>query len=181
MKHAYTSWLLIALALLATACGADRNIKRGEKHWALGEYFDAAAQFKQAYTKTPVKQKKERAQLALKMARCYEKINMAERSVAAYRNADRYTPITVQERLNYARQLLKTEKYKLAETQFCTVLDSLPNNPLAQAGLTTARNAAQQKKEGSRYSVRRFDAFNSRRADYSPMFLGNDRLYFTST
>ncbi len=58
MKHAYTSWLLIALALLATACGADRNIKRGEKHWALGEYFDAAAQFKQLTPKRPSNRKK---------------------------------------------------------------------------------------------------------------------------
>ena len=29
------------------------NLKKGEKALALGEYFDAAAQFKEAYRKTP--------------------------------------------------------------------------------------------------------------------------------
>lgn len=37
--------------------------------------------------------------------------------------------------------------------------------------------------KGSRYTVKKMDIFNSRRADYSPMLLGDefDQLYFTST
>ena len=56
-----------------TACGIDKNIKKGEKYLALGEYYDAADQFKQAYTKTPTKEREKRGQRALKMAYCYER------------------------------------------------------------------------------------------------------------
>ena len=45
---------LFALFVLIS-CGAERNFKRGEKHLALGEYFDAANEYKQAYQKTPSK------------------------------------------------------------------------------------------------------------------------------
>ena len=37
--------------LLLISCGIDKNLKKGEKFLALGEYYDAADQFKQAYTK----------------------------------------------------------------------------------------------------------------------------------
>ena len=64
--------LVIALALFSS-CGADRNFKKGEKYLALGEYFDAATEFKQAYTKTPAKERERRGQIALKMAASYDK------------------------------------------------------------------------------------------------------------
>ena len=35
--------------MTVTGCGADKNLKKGEKYLAIGEYYDAATQFKQAY------------------------------------------------------------------------------------------------------------------------------------
>ena len=54
---------------------------------------------------------------------------------------------------------------------------------LTNNGLTSAQQAPEWKQKGSRYTVKRMDIFNSRRADYSPMLFGDDfdRLYFTST
>ena len=59
----------------------------------------------------------------------------------------------------------------------------MPNSVLVKNGLESARKAPVWKKEGSRYKVKRMDVFNSRRDDYSPMFLSDDysQLYFTST
>ena len=56
--------------MLLTSCGIDKNLKKGEKFLALGEYYDAAEQFKQAYSKTPAKERDKRGQRALKMAHC---------------------------------------------------------------------------------------------------------------
>ena len=42
--------------LLLTACGAEQNMKKGEKFLAIGEYYDAANQFRQAYQATPAKE-----------------------------------------------------------------------------------------------------------------------------
>lgn len=90
------------------SCGIDKNLKKGEKFLALGEYYDAADQFKQAYTKTPSKERASRGKIALKMARCYDKINSTPKAIAAYRNAVRYNQASIDDRLAYARLLLKT-------------------------------------------------------------------------
>ena len=37
------------------SCGAERNIKKGDKLFAIGEYYDAAEQYRQGYAKIPAK------------------------------------------------------------------------------------------------------------------------------
>ena len=165
------------------SCGADKNLKKGEKYLALGEYYDAASQFKQAYSRTSPKDKEKRGKIALKMAHCYSRINSTQKAIAAYSNALRYGQATTADQLQYARQLLKNGSYKQAETEFLAVLDSMPNDVLAKNGLLSARMAPKWKEQGSRYTVKHMDVFNSRRDDYSPMLFGDqyEYLYFTST
>lgn len=169
--------------LLLISCGIDKNLKKGEKFLSLGEYYDAADQFKQAYTKTPPKERENRGKLALKMARCYNKINATPKAVNTYRNAIRYNQASLDDRLAYARLLLKNGDYKQAEKEFRILVDSMPDNILAQNGLKSAQMAPSWKKAGSRYQVKKMDVFTSRRADYSPMLQGDEyeQLYFTST
>lgn len=169
--------------VLLSSCGLDGNVKKGEQYLALGEYFDAAEQFKKAYSKTPAKEREKRGKLALKMALCYERINASQKAVAAYRNAVRYNQADTLAHLSMARQMLKIGDYKNAATEFKLVLDTFPDNILAKNGLESAINAPQWKKDGSHYTVKKQDVFNSRRADYCPMLGGDqhDKLYFTST
>lgn len=175
--------LLVLSLLLLASCGAEKNMKKAEKFMAIGEYYDAASQYKQAYSKTPPKERDRRGLIAGKMAVCYRKINSTPKAVAAYRNMVRYNKATVDDRLELGRQLLKNGDYKQAAEQFGVVLDSLPDNVLARNGLLSAQQAPAWKKQGSRYTVKRMDVFNSRRAEYSPMLSGDqfDQLYFTST
>lgn len=176
-----SAFLLAVLVLVS--CGAERNFKRAERHLALGEYFDAANEYKQAYQKTPPKDRERRALIASKMAFCYDKSLQTGKAVAAYRNVIRYKQANMEEHLALARQLMKEGSYAAAEAEFKLVLDSLPDNTLAKEGLIAAKNAPRTKEAGSRYTVRKMDIFNSRRADYSPMLFGDayDQLYFTST
>lgn len=175
--------LLVLSLLLLASCGAEKNMKKAEKFMAIGEYYDAAAQYKQAYSKTPPKERDRRGLIAGKMAVCYRKINSTPKAVAAYRNMVRYNKATVDDRLELGRQLLKNGDYKQAAEQFGVVLDSMPDNVLARNGLLSAQQAPAWKKQGSRYTVKRMDVFNSRRAEYSPMLSGDqfDQLYFSST
>ena len=175
--------LLVLSLLLLASCGAEKNMKKAEKFMAIGEYYDAASQYKLAYSKTPPKERDRRGLIAGKMAVCYRKINSTPKAVAAYRNMVRYNKATVDDRLELGRQLLKNGDYKQAAEQFRVVLDSMPDNVLARNGLLSAQQAPAWKKQGSRYTVKRMDVFNSRRAEYSPMLSGDqfDQLYFTST
>ena len=175
--------LLLAALLLLASCGAERNLKRAEKHLALGEYYDAANEYKQAYRKTEPKRRERRGAIAKKMAFCYSKSLQTAKGIAAYRNTIRYQQDDPEDRLRLGQLLLKNGNYKLAEAEFQAVLDSFPDNGLAQLGLQSARSAPDIKELGSRYTVKKMDLFNSRRSDYSPMLFGDnhDQLYFTST
>ena len=182
--HRFTIILTIAVAFgLLTGCGVDRNIKRGEKHLALGEYFEASNEFKQAYSKTPAKERAKRGQVAGRLAYCYDKINSTQKAIAAYRNVIRYKQDSIETHYALGRQLLKNGNYKEAAAEFQLVLDSLPDHQRARDGLQSAKNAPGWKEQGSRYTVKKIELFNSRRSEYSPMLYGDqyDQLYFTST
>lgn len=175
--------LLTSVVLLVAGCGAERNMKRGEKHLAIGEYYDAAAEFKQAYQKTPAKERDRRGQIAKKMAFCYGKSLQTAKTIAAYRNVIRYHQDDANDHLALAGQLMKNGSYKDAAQEYKLVLDSMPDNSIAKDGLAAANNAPHIKELGSRYTVKRMDVLNSRRADFSPMLTGDnyDEIYFTST
>jgi len=171
------------LPIFISSCGVEKNIKNGEKYLALGEYYDAGREFKQAYTRLQPKDRDRRGEVALKIAHCYDKLNEPGRSIPAYRNAIRYGKADIYDRLALGRQLLRNGNYKEAAVEFKAVLDTLPDNVLAKNGLISAINAPKWKEQGSRYSVKKMNDFNSRRDDYSPVLYGDeyDILYFTST
>lgn len=174
---------LLMLCMLLMACGADRALKQGDQLYATGDYFDAAAQYRKAYSQTSPKERTQRGQIALRQAECYRRINYTARAITAYRNALRYKQGDSATRMALGQQLLKVGRYKEAAKVMTEMLDSCPQNSMAQALLASARKAPQWKKEGSRYKVKREDVFNSRRSDYSPVLAGaeHDRLYLTST
>ena len=173
----------LAVALMLHSCAADNAMRKGEKFLAIGEYHDAAEQFKKAYTKTPTKERQLRGQRALKMANCYRHISSTQKAISAYRNALRYNVATLDDRLDYARLLLKNGEYKRALTEFELLNDSMPNNVLVRNGLLSAKMAPKWKEQGSDYTVKKMTEFNSRRADFCPVLAGDqwDRLYFSST
>ena len=181
-RHHYI-YILVVACLLLSACGAERNLKKGEKYLTLGEYYDAASQFRQAYSKTPPKLRAERGQIAAKMAYCYERYGAYQKAIGAYRNVIRYEQDSPETHLLLGRQLLRTGAYKEAEKELLIAADSMKDNELLRQSLLTARKAAQWKAAGSRYTVKKMDVFNSQRADFSPVLLGDqhEQLYFTST
>ena len=183
MKYIFSSIIIGVLALALASCGADTYVKKGDQHFAIGEYFDAAEQYKKAYTNTPAKDRKLRGLRAVKLAECYRRINASQKAIAAYNNIIRYNQADSLTHLRLAQQLMKTGNYRLAEKNFAIAIDSLPNSTIAKNGLASAKLAPQWKKYGSAYQVKRENMFNSRRSDYSPMLAGddNDRLYFSST
>ena len=183
---------IVAMVVLLVGCGAEQAMKKGDKFYALGEYYDASTQYRKAYSQTPSKERKQRGQLALKMAECYRRINYTQKAIAAYNNAVRYKQTDSLTHLRLAQQLMKNGSYKEAAKEFQMAIDTLSmgNSPfsilhsqLAKIGLKSAQQAPQWRKEGSAYTVKRENFFNSRRADYSPMLGGNenDMLFFTST
>lgn len=180
------------VTMLLTGCGAEQAIKKGDRYYALGEYYDASTQYRKAYSQTPAKEREQRGRVSLKMAECYRRINYSQKAIAAYNNAIRYKQTDSLTYLHLAQQLMKNGSYKEAAKYFQMVIDSLPqdnsqlsifSSKLAKTGLRAAQQAPEWKKQGSAYTVKREHLFDSRRADYSPMLAGeeNNQLFFTST
>ena len=168
--------------LLLMSCGAEQAVKKGDKFWAVGEYYDAAEQYKKAYTQTPSKERTTRGLRAKKLAECYRRLNQTNKAISAYNNVVRYKQADSLTHLYLGQLYMRNGNYKEAAKHFQTAIDST-NNPLAKVGLESAQKAPQWKKDGSAYTVKKTDLFNSRRDDYSPMLAGDsdDQLYFTST
>ena len=198
MRVFYKIFSIVVGTMLLTGCGADKAVKKADAFYAIGEYYDAATQYKKAYAQTPPKEKEKRGQLSAKMAVCYRRTNATSKAIAAYNNVIRYKQADSLTHLYLAQQLMKNGSYKDAAKNFQTAIDSLKEAiarsekpdaasqaslALARNGLKAAKAAPDWKKEGSAYTVKRMEIFNSRRADYSPMLAGddNDMLYFTST
>ena len=185
MRKIFTILCLGIIGLLVNGCGADSAMKKGDKFFTLGEYYDAAAQYKKAYSQTKAKDKPLRGQRALKMADCYRRINYTQKAIAAYNNAVRFKQADSTALLHLGQLQLKNGSYKDAEKTFTLLMDSMPRHPLVKTGLESARMAPKWKNEAqySGYTVKKQEFFNSRRAEYSPMLAGDDsdQLYFSST
>jgi len=180
---------IACFTLLLVGCGAEQAVKKGDKFWAVGEYYDAAEQYKKAYSQTPSKERNTRGQRAKKLAECYRRLNHTNKAISAYKNVVRYKQADSLTHLYLGQLYMRNGNYKEAAKEFQLSVDSLQctvdsmHLQLAKVGLESARKAPQWKKEGSAYTVKKMDLFNSRRDDYSPMLAGDsdDQLYFTST
>ena len=180
---------IACFTLLLSSCGAEQAVKKGDKFWAVGEYYDAAEQYKKAYSQTPNKERNTRGQRAKKLAECYRRLNHTNKAISAYKNVVRYKQADSLTHLYLGQLYMRNANYKEAAKEFQISVDSLQctvdsmHLQLAKVGLESAQKAPQWKKEGSAYTVKKMDIFNSRRDDYSPMLAGDadDQLYFTST
>jgi len=201
MRRVSTILYIIGIVVLFASCGADTAMKKGDKFFALGEYYDAAAQYKKAYAQTKAKDKPLRGQRAMKMADCYRRINYTQKAIAAYNNAVRYKQADSIAVFYLGQLQLKNGNYKEAQRAFESLMDGslviperdeddtiphpVPDMRLVKLGLESAKMAPKWKAEAeySGYTVKKEELFNSRRAEYSPMLNGDDsdQLYFSST
>ena len=98
--------LTLGLALGLAGCGsAEKSVRRGDAALALGEYAEAAALYKKAYSQTPPKNKAQRGQISRKMADAYGRYGNLARAIGAWRNVQRYCPSDGEAILVLARQL----------------------------------------------------------------------------
>lgn len=163
-----------------TGCGGAK-FSVADEQMARGEYYDASKTYRKIYNKlTKREQRPQRGEVAYKMGKCYQKLNMAARASASYQNAIRYGVTDSMARLYLAQSLHAEGKYVPAIKAYEEFLELSPSNPVALSGLEGAKASAALKKNKTRWVVRQDKLLNSRRADFSPMFNG-DILYFTTT
>lgn len=183
MKVLKFLFLAFALAAILCGCGAESNVKKGDAFYAIGEYFDAAAEYKKAYSRTPTKDKAKRGERAWKMAECYRKINYTAKALGAYQNAVRYKYADSMAVFYLAQMQHKSGEYKNAIKNYQLFLDSVPDSKAARVGIQGCTQAQIWKNKPTLYTIKKQPIFNARRADFSPVLAGDewDELFLTTT
>lgn len=180
MKKAYL--LLLALGVLLGSCGGAK-LSTANEQYARGEYNDAAKTYRKVYNKLTKREERPlRGEVAFKMGECHRELNQFARAAAAFQNAARYGYGDSTLYLELARMQHAAGNYAPAVKNYEEYLQWHPDDALAQNGLSGARTAV-AKSGATRYIVRPVKLFNSRRSEYSPMYLDKtlDQLYFSST
>ena len=176
------SILLISTLFSMSSCSLNARIKKADRKYAIGEYYEAGEMYRQLYRKIPSKDKKLRAQIAFKQAESQRILNNA-RATSAYKNAIKYHYPDSIVYLHYAQVLHYQGKYKDAIKQYDIYLEAHPNDYVAMAGKYGCTKVEEWKKQPSRYKIALAKAFNEKRtSNFSPAFLteDGDALVFTS-
>lgn len=180
-------FFLFILILLLGGLGACKTAKLSDADAAFerGEYFDAQKIYRKIYNKATKREERPfRGELAYKMGQCYTKLNMAPRAAASYQNAIRYEYPDSMTYFYLGKALQADGKYQQAIDAYSKFLEWLPENHLAEEGINGCRMAmAAKSKPKTRYVVKNMKLFNSRRADFAPMYLDKsyDQIFFTTT
>lgn len=182
--NAFNVIVTVLVLMLLPACKTPK-LSVANEQFERGEYFDASKTYRAVYNKLNPRDERElRGQVAYQLATCYRKLNMAARASAAYQNAIRYEYPDSMTYYWLGRSLQMEGKYQPAIDAYRDFLDRCPDDRLAKEGIRGCQSAIRAKKEKkSRYQVKNAKLFNSRRSDFSPMFLDNslNTIYFTST
>lgn len=178
-------YIIVCLLLTAVAAGCRTpKLSEADAQFQRGEYYDASVTYKKVYTKLRKKEERpQRGEVAFKMGRCYRLLNMSARASAAFQNALRYEYPDSTTHFMLAQALHADGKYAAALRSYDKYLEFCPDDSLAINCAEGCRTAQEIRARGSRYVVKQAKLFNSRRADFCPMYLGADcdQIYYTST
>lgn len=175
---------ILLIFILLSACGTpERSIKRGDAAMAIGEYCEAAAQYKKGYSRIPPTDRKRRGEVAYKMGDAFRRYGNTARALGAFRNAARYGQNDTLTQF-YIGELLRMQgDYRGAEKAYQTYLDSFPSDERARQMLQSLSEAISIKERGSAYTVKMETMFSGSRSDYAPAYNGDEAttLYFSTT
>lgn len=178
-------YIIVCLLLTAVAAGCRTpKLSEADAQFQRGEYYDASVTYKKVYNKLRKKEERpQRGEVAFKMGRCYRLLNMSARASAAFQNALRYEYPDSTTHFMLAQALHADGKYAAALRSYDKYLEFCPDDSLAINCAEGCRTAQEIRVRGSRYVVKQAKLFNSRRADFCPMYLGADcdQIYYTST
>ncbi len=174
--------ILVTFSFTVSSCGVKARIKKADKKYEIGEYYDAGDIYRQVYRQIKARDKQTKAYVAFRQGECYRHINNT-RAVSAYRNAirNRYPDSIVY--LRQAQVLHYMGKYQDAQKGYEIYLQSHPDDYVARSGAFACRQVAEWRKQSSRYKVTQAKELNQKRcSNFAPQFIGEteDAIVFTS-
>lgn len=182
VKHFIYILIIACITSTLSSCSISARIKRADKRYNIGEYYQAVEMYKQIFRQLKSQNKSLRAYVAFQQGECYRVLN-DNKAINAYKNAIRYQYADSIMYLHYAQVLQYQGKYNDAARQYSIYLKSYPDNTVALAGKLACSEVNTWRKTTSRYKIANAKEFNEKRSsNFSPVFIGEDgdALIFTS-
>lgn len=186
-RHGFRFISIFCLLSGILSLGSCKGVKLSDADDAFdrGEYFDAQKTYRKIYNRlTKREDRPQRGEVAFKMGLCYDKLNMAARASASFQNALRYGYPDSTAYLYLGKSLQAEGKYAPALDAYTNFLLYEPDDQFTKEAMKGCRMAiAAKDAPKTRYVVKNAKIFNSRRADFSPMYLDKnfDQIFFTTT
>lgn len=155
-----------ALAQKTASTPADAAFEKGD-------YYDAIALYKKAFSKEKSKAKK--SEIVFKTAESYRKVNDFKNQEAWYEKAIKAgykEPVAV---LHYANALKVNGKYPEAIIQYNNYKKLEPNDPKGDAGVKACETSQKWKDKPTRYKVENVAALNTKYSDFGVSYV--DKTY----
>ena len=165
------------------SCSIQQRVKKADKKFAIGEYYDAAQIYKQCNPRIKAKQQRDlKAHVCFHQAECYRILNDGK-AVNLYAQAIKYKYPDSIAYLRHGEVLMYQGKYREAEKAFTTYLESHPDDYHVRASIYACQQVGEWKKVPTRYKVQVAKEFLAKRSSsFAPMFVGDnsDALMFTT-
>lgn len=187
----YIAAVWVVLTMLSGCSTAKLSV--ADEQMARGEFYDASRTYRKVYNSLRSREERpQRGMVAYRMGLCYRRLNMSARAASAFKNALRYEYPDSTAWLYMGHALQSEGNYKEAIDAFQQFLDRINDGAdmtphervamdMACNGIAGCREALRNKDSRSRYIVKSAKVFNTRRADFAPMYFDQDIIYFTTT
>ncbi|MBI5218304.1 MAG: OmpA family protein [Bacteroidia bacterium] len=173
--------ILIFTCFITSGSFAQKDYEKAEDAFKNYEYYKAIDFYKKAFMKL-ANNKPKQAEVVFKISECYRKLNLSPEAELWYKKAImvKYPdPVTV---LYYADMLKMNGKYDEAFTEYQKYIGLVPDDPRGKIGVESTQLVQKWKDKPTRYEVENMAFFNSKDADYCPVYVKKDykEVYFTS-
>ena len=186
MNWTKTVHILLLIAVFTggiSSCGLKARIKRADKKFAIGEYYDAAELYKKCYSRISAKTERDlKARVAFNQGECYRILNNPN-AAKSYQNAARYRYPDSIVYLRLAQAWHYQGKFKDAEKNYTLYLKNNPTSYVALSGYYACEKMGEWKKSQTRYRVALAKDFNFKKSsNFAPAYIGDgaDAIMFTS-
>jgi outer membrane protein OmpA-like peptidoglycan-associated protein/tetratricopeptide (TPR) repeat protein len=140
---------LFSLVVLMSSCGARYYLETGKEDYNNLRYAEAREKFNTSLTKEP-----ESYEAVKMLALTLQRMKDFDGASKAYQLALKYPQVTLEDKFNYAKMLMSTDKHADAELIFREYLTARPGDAVAKNLLESCQFIELFKDDTSRYQIR---------------------------
>ena len=152
---------------------------QAEQAFNKGDYYDAAALYKKAFTKE--KNKVKRAEIIYKVAESYRLTNDFKNQEVWYAKALKANFKDPEAIVHYADALKFNGKYDEAIVQYTNFKKANPADPRGDLGISSCQQAQKWKDKPTRYKVENVPAINTKYSDFGTNYSNKDHRHIIYT